>query len=168
MAIMFNLFQDKIKRNVCGICKEKIDRNKCYVLLEVKIVPPILLVFHLTHFYDLITILENYIKKREDGVFEKFIHLGLGEVKEERRWAEELGIEGEFKKDINEVMTFKLYDELIKALEREFVCDILGEKKTFEDCLRCMSRDAFVQCDITLFFSKKPHLERYRKVLWEV
>jgi hypothetical protein len=165
---MFNFLQNKIKRNVCGICKEKIDRNKCYVLLEVKIVPPILLVFHVAHFYDLIKILENYVKKRRDGVFEKFIHLGLGEVKEERRWAEEMGIEGQFKKDINEVMTFKLYDELIKALEKEFVCDMFGKKKTFEDCLRCMSHDAFVQCDKTLFFSIKPHLEKYRKVLREV
>lgn len=162
---MFNLLQDKIERDVCAICKEKIDRNRCYVLLEVKIVPPILLIFHVPHFYDLIDMLEDYVKKRRDGVFEKFIKLGLGEVKEERRWAEELGIEGEFKKDINEVMTVKLYDALIRALEREIVCSLFGERRTFEDCLNCMSHGAFNQCDKTLFFSIKPHLEKYRKVL---
>ncbi|MFW9819240.1 MAG: hypothetical protein ACFFE5_06480 [Candidatus Thorarchaeota archaeon] len=164
---MFNLLQDKIESDVCAICKEKIDRNRCYVLLEVKIVPPILLVFHVHHFYDLIEMLEDYIKKRRDGVFEKFIKLGLGEVKEERRWAEELGMEGEFKKDINEVMTVKLYDELITALKREIVCELFTERRTFEDCLGCMNH-AFNQCDKTLFFSIKPPLEKYRKVLREV
>ncbi len=165
---MINLLQDKSVRDVCAICKEKIDRNRCYVLLEVKIVPPILLIFHVHHFYDLIEMLEGYVKKRRDGVLEKFIELGLGKVKEERKWAEELGIEGEFKKDINEVMTIKLYDELIKALEKEIVCAVFRERRSFEDCLRCMSHGVFDHCDKTLFFSIKPHLEKYRKVLREV
>ncbi|MFX0021726.1 MAG: hypothetical protein ACFE9S_05330 [Candidatus Hermodarchaeota archaeon] len=112
--------------------------------------------------------LEGYVKERKTEVFEEFLRLDMGKVKEERKWAERLGIEGEFRKDLNEVMTVKLYEEILRILEKEITCGLFTERRTFRDCLWCTNHGIFAQCDKTLFFSITPRLEKYRKVLREV
>ena len=80
---MIELFKDKGNFGKCSVCNEFLSPNESIVVIEFKMIPPVVIFFHLLHYKEYIELLKGYITKKKEYYYERFISLNKGEVMEE-------------------------------------------------------------------------------------
>lgn len=90
--------------------------------------------------------LETYANNKESCILNDFLKLNIDGVREEKIVAEQLGIEYEFRRELNEVVNLKIYDKLKDAIKRMFTCPVFEDIRSFEDCLDCIDSNFFKHC----------------------
>ena len=165
---MMNLLKDKVGSKYCAWCHKTLELETSLIILEIKTVPPNLFFFHIEHFKELLECLEVYAKNKESHILDDFLKLNIDGLREEKNVAEQLGIEYEFRKDLNEVVNLKIYDKLKEAISRMFPCPVFEDLRNFEDCLECIDSNFFQLCSKKFVFSIKPEMEKYKKVMTEI
>lgn len=165
---MINLLKDKVGLKYCAWCHKTVEFENSLVILEVKIVPPNLYFFHIEHFKELLDCLETYAKDKESGILDNFLKLNIDGLRDEKIAAEQLGIEYEFRKDLNEVVNLKIYDKLKEAISRMFTCPVFEDIRSFEDCIECIDSNFLKLCSKRFVFSIRPEMEKYKKVMNEI
>jgi hypothetical protein len=165
---MINLLKDKIGAKYCAWCHKTVEFENSLVILEVKTIPPNLFFFHIEHFKELLDCLKIYAKEKENGILDNFLRLNIDGLRDEKTAAEQLGIEYEFRKDLNEVVNIKIYDKLKEAIKRMFNCPVFEDIRSFEDCLECIDSNFFKFCSKRFVFSIKPDMQKYKKVMTEI
>ncbi len=165
---MINLLKDKVGIKYCAWCHKTVELETSIVILEVKTVPVNLFFFHMEHFKELLNCLETYAMDKESGILDNFLKLNIDGLRDEKIAAEQLGIEFEFRKDLNEVVNLKIYDKLKEAISRMFTCPVFEDIRSFEDCLECIDSNFFKLCSKRFVFSIRPEMEKYKKVMTEI
>ena len=165
---MINLLKDKIGIRHCALCHDPIDFEKSLVILEVKTVPPYIFLFHLEHFKALVDCLKIYANEKKTWILKDFLKLNIDGLREEKIVAEQLGIEYQFKEDLNEALNLKIYDKLKEAIKRKFTCPVFDDIRSYEDCLDCIDSNFFKHCSKRFLFSIRPDMKKYKKIMTEI
>ena len=158
---MLELFKDKESYGKCLICNEYLKPNENLVVVEFKIVPPIVFFFHFLHYKEYLDLLKNYIKEREEYSYERFININRGDFVEEGKIAEKLGFKEDFRRDVRDVVNYMVYKILKREKKEKFYCKIFKELKGIKECFECATLRHY-KCSKQFIYSIRMEVDKYR------
>jgi hypothetical protein len=158
---MLELFKNKENYGKCSICNQTLNPNENIVVVEFKIIPPVVFFFHLLHYKDYLELLKNYIKEKEEYYYERFISINKGELIEEGKIAENLGFEEDFRRDLRDIVNYMVYKILKREKKEKFFCHTFKELRGIKGCFECTLLRNY-KCSKQFIYSIRMEIDKYR------